>query len=65
MILSTSADSTVASCFDSARNIQARDLPVGYGEIGDGELRGERDDEEVAGKAAEADDDGRTYFAAA
>ena len=51
--------------FDSAGDVQAGGLPVGEGEFGVGELRGERDDEEVAGKAAEADDDGGPHFAAA
>jgi len=51
--------------FDSAGDVQAGGLPVGEGESGVGELRGERDDEEVAGKAAEADDDGGSHFAAA
>ena len=55
------------SRFDSAGDVQAGGLPVGEGEFGVGEWRGERDDEEVAGKAAEAeaDDDGGTHFAAA
>ena len=51
--------------FDAAGDVQAGGLPVGEGEVGVGELRGERDDEEVAGKAAEADDDGGPHFAAA
>jgi hypothetical protein len=50
---------------DSARNIQARGLPVGEGEVSAGELRRERDDEEITRKAAEADDDGRAHPAAA
>jgi len=51
--------------FDSAGDVQAGGLPVGEGEFGVGEWRGERDDEEVAGKAAEANDDGGPHFATA
>ena len=46
--------------FDSAGDVQARGAPVCEGECRAGELRGERDDEEIAGITAEADDNGRT-----
>ena len=45
--------------------VSAGDIQAGWLPVAEGELRGERDDEEVAGIAAEADDDGGPDFAAA
>ncbi len=43
---------------DGTGDVQAGGLPVGEREIRAAKLRGEGDDEEVAGKGAEADNDG-------
>ena len=46
--------------FGGAGDIQAGGLPVGQRKVGTAEPGGERDDEQVAGESAEADDDGGT-----
>ena len=50
---------------DGAGDVQAGGLPVGEREVRIAKLRGEGDDEEVAGKCAEADDDGGADLVAA